>query len=222
MHFISHLDLLRLLERALRRSQLPVSYSGGFHPLPRIQIALALPLGIEAFGEWMDIEFTEHIEPEKVTKLLQKNLPKEISLNKAISVSLKGPSLSQELSSALWIFYLKEDLPSGSNSINWEEALNELLLAPNLIWQDTDKKGRPRKKDFHKSLKDIKVNFDSDIDNDDALIRNGWIPIQLETAIDSQGRSIKPSQVQQWISEKLNKSLLIKGIKRQKLQLLQC
>ncbi len=222
MAMLSHLDLMRLLERALRRSHLPVSFTGGFHPLPRIQIALALPLGIEAFGEWMDIEFTEPIEPEKVTKLLQKNLPIEISLNKALAVSVKGPSLSQELSSALWSFYLKEDSPSCISQINWEKALNDLLESPSLIWQDTDKKGHPRKKDFQESLKAIKVNFDSHIGNDDGLIRNGWIPVQLETAIDSQGRSIKPSQIQQWISEKLNKPLLITGIKRQKLQLLQC
>ncbi|MFM7515090.1 MAG: TIGR03960 family B12-binding radical SAM protein, partial [Cyanobium sp.] len=44
---ISHLDLLRLLERALRRTGLPVSFTGGFHPLPRLQVALALPLGVE-------------------------------------------------------------------------------------------------------------------------------------------------------------------------------
>ena len=51
MHLLSHLDILRLLERGLRRSKLPVSYSAGFHPLPRLRIALALPLGIEALGE---------------------------------------------------------------------------------------------------------------------------------------------------------------------------
>ena len=43
---ISHLDTLRMLERALRRSGLPVSFSGGFHPLPRLQLALPLPLGV--------------------------------------------------------------------------------------------------------------------------------------------------------------------------------
>ena len=61
MNLLSHLDVMRLLERALRRSQLPVSYSEGFHPLPRITIALALPLGVEAFGEWMEIDFFKEI-----------------------------------------------------------------------------------------------------------------------------------------------------------------
>ena len=64
MALLSHLDLMRMLERALRRSALPISFTGGFHPLPRIQIALALPLGAEAQSEWMDLEFTEALDPE--------------------------------------------------------------------------------------------------------------------------------------------------------------
>ncbi|MFM9109001.1 MAG: TIGR03936 family radical SAM-associated protein, partial [Prochlorococcaceae cyanobacterium] len=65
MALISHLDCLRLLERALRRSGLPVSFSGGFHPLPRLQVALALPLGAEGLGEWFDLEFAQPIDPEQ-------------------------------------------------------------------------------------------------------------------------------------------------------------
>ena len=76
MIFLSHLDLLRLLERSIRRSNLPVSYSGGFHPLPQIKIALALALGIEADKEWMEIDFTEVVQPEIVRQTLQKNLQK--------------------------------------------------------------------------------------------------------------------------------------------------
>ena len=59
---ISHLDSVRLMERALRRSGLPVSFTGGFHPLPRLQFALSLPLGVEGLGEWFDLELTEPLE----------------------------------------------------------------------------------------------------------------------------------------------------------------
>ena len=62
MALLSHLDLVRMLERALRRSGLPISFTGGFHPLPRLQMALALPLGAEAHGEWMDMEFSEPLD----------------------------------------------------------------------------------------------------------------------------------------------------------------
>ena len=84
---LSHLDIIRLLERALRRSNLPVSYSNGFHPLPRLQIALALPLGVEEFGEWMDIDFTEKMQPESMRNTLQSALPQELKQIKAEQIT---------------------------------------------------------------------------------------------------------------------------------------
>jgi len=54
--FVSHLDLIRLFDRAVRRAALPVSFTGGFHPGPRISIAQALPLGVTSCGEIMDFE----------------------------------------------------------------------------------------------------------------------------------------------------------------------
>ena len=70
MNFLSHLDLIRILERALKRSKLPVSYTGGFHPLPRLQFALALPLGVEAFCEWIEIDFFTRVQADDVLKKL--------------------------------------------------------------------------------------------------------------------------------------------------------
>ena len=71
MALLSHLDLVRMLERALRRSQLPVSFTGGFHPLPRLQLALALPLGAEADSDWLDLSFTEVVQPEQLMDRLR-------------------------------------------------------------------------------------------------------------------------------------------------------
>jgi hypothetical protein len=64
MALISHLDLLRLFDRAVRRAALPISFSGGFHPGPRIAIALALPLGVTSSGEIMDFELTKQVDIE--------------------------------------------------------------------------------------------------------------------------------------------------------------
>ena len=97
MALLSHLDLMRMLERALRRSGLPISFTGGFHPLPRIQIALALPLGAEAHSEWMDLEFTEPLAPDRLRSVLQPLLPEGISLLAAAEVPVASRSLSQEI-----------------------------------------------------------------------------------------------------------------------------
>ena len=64
MALVSHLDLVRLFDRAVRRAGLPVTYTGGFHPSPRISIAQALSLGATSQGEIVDFELTELVEPE--------------------------------------------------------------------------------------------------------------------------------------------------------------
>ena len=137
---------MRMLERALRRSALPISFTGGFHPLPRVQIALALPLGAEAQSEWMDLEFTEALDPNHFRKTLQPLLPEGIQLLAAGEVPVSGKSLSQELTGAIWFFDLvpQEQDPT---SLDWNAAVDQLLQATTLVWHDTDKKGRPRERD---------------------------------------------------------------------------
>ena len=112
MALLSHLDLVRMLERALRRSQLPVSFTGGFHPLPRLQLALALPLGAEADSDWLDLSFTEVVQPEQLMDRLAPLLPQGFALLEAHGVPVKSPALSQMLQSAHWRLCLE---PSGAD-----------------------------------------------------------------------------------------------------------
>ncbi|MGC8875430.1 MAG: TIGR03936 family radical SAM-associated protein, partial [Chloroflexia bacterium] len=56
LRFLSHLDMMRLWERAIRRAGLPLRYSGGFHPHARISLALPLAVGMTARGEWLEVE----------------------------------------------------------------------------------------------------------------------------------------------------------------------
>ncbi len=191
---ISHLDLLRLLERALRRSGLPVSFTGGFHPLPRLQVALALPLGVEGQGEWLDLEFTEAVEPAAVRARLQPELPPALQLLSAAVVPTFGPSLSQELASAQWELELRGDRP-----LAWErlqEGVAAILAAPELLWHDTDKKGRPRQRDCRPALQALAL-----------LPPAPSLRLRLDAAVDQAGRSIRPDQVRHWLAEVLAEPL---------------
>ncbi len=58
MRFTGHLDLFRAWERLLRRARMPLAYSSGFHPHPKIQIGAALPLGVTGDNELADVETT--------------------------------------------------------------------------------------------------------------------------------------------------------------------
>ena len=134
---LSHLDLVRLMERALRRSGLPVSFTGGFHPLPRVQFALALPLGAEADGEWMDLEFTQPMDPAEALQRLQAQLPAGFALLQVEPVEVSAASLSQELVAARWQLQLR---PTGTGADStvpalaaWQAAAAELLNSSSCV-----------------------------------------------------------------------------------------
>ncbi len=63
LRLISHHDLMRCLERMLRRAALPVAHSRGFNPRPKATFALALALGIEGCREVLDLDLDEPMEP---------------------------------------------------------------------------------------------------------------------------------------------------------------
>ena len=75
LRYIGHLDLHQLWERAMRRADLPLAYSQGFHPQPKISLAAALPLGFSSRGEVLDVRLKEDISIEAITKQLNETLP---------------------------------------------------------------------------------------------------------------------------------------------------
>ena len=214
---ISHLDTLRMLERALRRSALPVSFTGGFHPLPRLQLALPLPLGVEGLGEWFDLEFVEPVDPAAVRQRLQAQLPLEFRLLSAQPVEVFGPSLSQELTAARWRIELKPALAGPApTQAQWQQALAALMAAESLIWEDTDKKGRPRQRDCRPALLGLALAAAA-TPTDGADHRA--IALELEAAIDPSGRSVRPEQLQHWLAQTLGVALELGRLQRQALVL---
>ena len=210
MALLSHLDLMRLLERALRRSGLPISFTGGFHPLPRVQIALALPLGAEADGEWMDMEFTEALDPLQLQQGLQPLLPPGITLLSVAEVPVSSPSLSQEIRAAVWSFDV--ELVSGM-TFDWSPAIAALLAADQLMWHDTDKKGRPRSRDCRSVLRRLDVLSGPE---------GSRLRLRLEADVDSMGRSLRPSQIQHWLEQQVSEPIALQSLKRDRLELARC
>jgi len=75
LKFISHLDTIRVFERAFRRAGLPVAFSEGFNPHPRFSIALPLALGHESLGELMELTLNKNLTPIEVKNRLNEVLP---------------------------------------------------------------------------------------------------------------------------------------------------
>jgi len=83
MRYISHLDLMRLFMRSLRRSHLPLKISEGFNPHPKLSIKRALKLGIESENEEASIMLKELIKPQDFIERFQEQLPKGIEIKEA-------------------------------------------------------------------------------------------------------------------------------------------
>jgi radical SAM-linked protein len=219
---ISHLDTLRLLERALRRSGLPVSFSGGFHPLPRLQVALPLPLGVEGLGEWFDLEFTVPLDAETARSRLQAQLTSEFRLLTAQAVPVMGPSLSQEIRSALLRIALQPARPGAMpSSERWREAVEALLAADQWLWHDRDKKGRPRQRDCRPYLLSLHLVDDSAGPGGSPVAPDVRV-LDLEARVDSQGRSLRPEQLARGLGERLGLVLELGALQRRALVLGAC
>lgn len=91
--FFSHLDVQRTLERALRRAALPVAYSQGFNPHPRMSFASALATGTSSEGEFIDVELSEPVEPAAFVERSNRCFPPGLAFLEAREVPLKGDSL---------------------------------------------------------------------------------------------------------------------------------
>jgi len=86
LRFISHHDLMRLFERALRRADLPLKMSEGFNPRPQLSFPAALALGVESRGEVFEVELTEWVSPSRVKAGLEREAPEGIGILSVESV----------------------------------------------------------------------------------------------------------------------------------------
>ena len=81
--FISHLDILRTLQRAFRRAELPLRYSDGFNPHPELSFASALATGMTSDAEWFEVELTQEMAPESFISAVNPVLPRGLSVSDA-------------------------------------------------------------------------------------------------------------------------------------------
>jgi radical SAM-linked protein len=128
VRFISHLELAHLFHRASNRADLPLSYSEGFHPMPRIIFATAIPVGMESRMEIVDMELEGRMTPREIREKLNQTLPQGIEILEAEEVPLNSPSSSALTPSVYWIpldrLILKEEaIPRIQKALENEEFI---------------------------------------------------------------------------------------------------
>lgn len=98
--YTSHLDLMRVWERALRRASAPLAYSQGFNPRPRLQLAAALPLGHTGEAELLDVRLERPAAMASFARTVSPVLPAGLAISQVRQVGLKEPALQTQVVSA--------------------------------------------------------------------------------------------------------------------------
>ena len=163
MRLLSHLDLVRLFDRAVRRAALPISYTGGYHPGPRISPANALSLGATSSGEIVDFELTKTIDIDEFREKLSAQLPEEIPIYRVEAVEVKSPSATQLLEQAEYLLTVGL-VESPEKSSQWQQWIDRILQSEEIFWEQTTKKGKVKQvnlRDRLTFLELIEVKADS-------------------------------------------------------------
>ncbi|MBI5354290.1 MAG: DUF2344 domain-containing protein [Chloroflexi bacterium] len=128
LRYTGHLDLHRLWERAMRRADLPLSYSQGFHPQPKISLAAALPLGFSSLGEVLDVRFNEDLPTQEIANRLKDNLPKDVQITQVEIIDERAPALQTQVLSAVYEVKLTEPVEGSDLKRKVEETLQSATL----------------------------------------------------------------------------------------------
>jgi radical SAM-linked protein len=139
MALLGHLDLVRLFDRALRRAGLPIAFTGGFHPGPRLSPANALPLGATSSGEVIDFELTRAIAPADFLQQLAAQLPSEIPLYDIAEVPLDEPSATKRLDRAEYYLRLT---PEHDAPAPWQQWVEAVMALEECLWEKKTKSGK--------------------------------------------------------------------------------
>ncbi len=128
IRFVSHRDVARIVERSIRKLKLPVSYSEGFSPRPRISFGLALTVAYESEAEFLDVDFVTPIDLEDLPARLTDALPDGLSVTAARHIEPGTASLQESISCCRWIIEVVGDPADVTAAVSTTLAAPELML----------------------------------------------------------------------------------------------
>lgn len=151
VRFVSHRDVARLFERALRKLRLPVAYSEGFSPRPKLSFGLALTVAHESDAEYLDVELTEHCDVDDLPRALSAALPDGIVVDAVAELEPGSASLQQAITSCTWRIEVL-----GAPTAEVTAAVAEALAAAELPLERV-RKGKTATADVRPAILDLEV-----------------------------------------------------------------
>ncbi|WP_293341365.1 TIGR03960 family B12-binding radical SAM protein [Microcoleus sp. CAWBG58] len=236
MALVGHLDLLRLFDRVVRRADLPISFTGGFHPNPRISVANALPLGVTSTGEIADFELTEAIDLEIFREKLVATLPENIPIYKVESIDLKAPSASQLLEAAEYVITVaatglltengesdRDDSTAVSvaDTANWE-AWVQAIAETEAFWRvHTTKSGKTRDVNLRDRLHKLEL-VEQKPENSTSGKSEGTAVLRYTGSCRSDGNLLKPEHLVFMLEQVSEQQIQLVQVQRSQLILSYC
>ncbi len=175
LRYIGNLDLLALWERAVRRAGLPLTYSQGFHPQPKISLGAALPLGFSSRCELVDLRFNEEVDLATLPGILQAAMPAGIGIIKVEGLDDHAPAMQTQIVSVVYEVTLKER----PDPADLNRRLEQVMHSPSLPRQR-----RGKDFDLRPLIEDLSLEAGSTASPDQAV----KIRMQLASREGATGR----------------------------------
>lgn len=184
--YISHLDLLKIFIRALRRSNIEVYYSEGFHPHPKISSSSALSLGIQSYAEFMDIDIKNEDDRASFVQRMNDSLPEGIDIVEC-KVIEKSEPLTKLMSHSLYEF----DFDIETTGIS--EIIKDVMSKEEFIVKKKNKKKQIKDVDIREKI--YSLEFDADKNKIKAILMN------------SPEGALKPTDMLKAINERYDENI---------------
>jgi radical SAM-linked protein len=178
VRWISHRDVARAFERAFRIESLPLAFSQGFSPRPRVSFGLALPTGYESDDEYLDVSFAAPLDPDRIMPGLTAALPEGLDVAAAAVLVEGAPALQEAVTSVEWELAVADADGRPVDASAWRDAVAAVLARDEVIVART-RKGRTSDGDVRGAIRDLAV-----------LDRDGATVVHLVAATVPQ--SVKP------------------------------
>ena len=176
--FISHLDLIRVWQRAFRRAGVMLAYSEGFNPHPRLSLAAPLALGVTGEAELMDVYTVQSISNHAFAAMVGPQLPQSLEIAQVFPMPLEAPTLQAQMRFAEY-----EVRVAAGDKDNLNSAIDKLIASESLPWQHQRDTGI-KSYDLRKLIESVWL----------VCHENGFATLGMKLRCDSSGAG-RPEQV---------------------------
>jgi radical SAM-linked protein len=185
VRWISHRDVARALERSFRIAQLPLAFSEGFSPRPKVSFGLALSTGHESDAEYVDLVLAETVGLDELGAQLTASLPDGIAVVGVAALADRAPALQEAVTSVEWRVHVAHRDLTAVDPADLRRAIDAALAAPELP-TTKHRKGRDIVEDVRPVIRRITV-----CDEPSASVT----PAAVEMELSTQPRGAKPGEV---------------------------